>query len=206
MSADAASGGIAAVVLAAGRASRFGAGSRTSKVYALLDGRPLVAHVVAAARSSLASPIVVVTGQAGGLAAAALHHDAPDLIVANPDFATGMASSLRVGLAALPATVAGALVLLADMPLVAPSTLDALIRRFAEEPCDAVVPCFDGRPGNPVLIARGLFAAVMRLGGDAGARTLLKEAGRKVLDCPVEDAGVLVDVDTPEALAALRPR
>ncbi len=195
---------VAAVVLAAGRASRFGAGPDGSKVFALLDGRPLVAHVVATARASGAAPILVVTGHAGHLAEAALHDDMPDRFIANPDHATGLSSSLRAGIAAVPDGASGALVLLADMPLVSAATLQALIRTLALGSCDAVVPEHRGRRGNPVLLARSLFAGVMHLAGDEGARRLLAEPGRRIRSCPVDDPGILADIDTPEALAAAR--
>ena len=197
---------VAALVLAAGRATRFGAGADTSKVYASLEGRALVAHVVALARASRASPVIVVTGHAAHRAAAALEDEPPDRIVGNPDYATGLASSLQAGIAALPTACTAVLVLLADMPLVATATLDALIDRFRAEPCDAVVPSVAGSPGNPVLLGRALFDEVRRLAGDEGARKLLKQPGRKVLDCPVDDPGILADVDTPEALLRLRRR
>ena len=68
---------------------------------------------------------------------------------------------------------------------------------------DAVVPVHEGRRGNPVLISRTLFPALHRLTGDEGARRILADGARRVLACPVDDPGVLVDVDTREALNAL---
>jgi molybdenum cofactor cytidylyltransferase len=192
---------IGAVVLAAGRASRFGAGADDSKVLARLDGKPLVRHVAEAALASRARPVVVVIGHAGAGVRAAL--DGLDAtIVDNPHAASGMAGSLKAGVAALPADCAGALILLADMPRVRARTLDALIAAYAagDRRPDAVAPVFAGRRGNPVLLGRALFGAVAGLEGDVGARALLAEAD--VREIEVDDPGVSIDIDTRAALRA----
>ncbi len=194
---------IAAVVLAAGRGIRFGAPSDDSKVFALLDGRALLSHVVTSAKSSRAGFVVVVTGHAANRAASALRDDPPTAIVHNADYASGMAGSLKTGIAALPPSFDGALVLLGDMPLVASGTLDRLIARFRPEEVDAVVPMYQSRQGNPVLIGRSLFPRIMALTGDEGARRILAEVSSRVVGCSVGDPGVLVDIDTTAALSAL---
>jgi molybdenum cofactor cytidylyltransferase len=194
---------VAAIVLAAGRASRFGAGPGESKVLAEWAGLPLVRHVAMRALAARASPVVVVTGNAAAGVSAALAGLSVTL-VANEDWARGMAGSLETGIAALPAATRGTLVMLGDMPLVCVETLDRLIAAFldAVEP-DAVVPVHGERSGNPVLLGRRLFGAIATLRGDEGARKLLAEPGRTILRCAVDDPGILVDVDTREALAAL---
>ena len=192
---------VGAVLLAAGTASRFRAAdpSLPTKLVARVGGVELVRRVAEAALASRAAPLVVVTGHAAGDVMAAL--DGMPLIRAhNPDYAGGMASSLRTGLGALPADVEGALVLLGDMPGVTAPLLDRLLAAFATEPgCDAVVPVLGGRRGNPALLARGVFAAAMALAGNEGARRLL--AGARVVEVAVDDAAVLLDVDEPSALA-----
>ncbi len=195
---------VAAIILAAGRASRFGAGADDSKVLAALDGTPLVARVATTALGSWAATVHVVIGQAGERVAAAVAGLAVTL-VDNPAYATGMASSLKAGIASLPATCVAALVLLADMPLVKVATLDVLIAAFdsAAGGCDAVVPSYEGGRGNPVLLSRALFDAVALLDGDQGARKLLARPGVRVATCAVDDPGVVLDIDTRAALAAL---
>ena len=195
---------IDAVVLAAGRASRFGAGPFDSKVLAMLDGRPLIAHVLATVADSNVARCVVVTGHAGDVVAKAV--DGFDVTrVHNADYASGLAHSLRAGIAALPSTATGAIILLADMPLVASATLDALITAFRLAPpgTEAIVPVHDGAPGNPILLGRALFGAVAGLHGDEGARRLLAAPARRIVRCPVADAGITADVDTPAGLRAL---
>jgi molybdenum cofactor cytidylyltransferase len=198
---------IGAVVLAAGRSSRFRAagGEEISKLVALLDGKPLVRHAAEAALASRARPVVVVTGHAREAVEAALA-GLPVVFAHNAAFAAGLASSLRAGVAALPADVAGALVLLGDMPRIEAALLDRLIEAFAARPLAlAAAPVHGGRRGNPALLSRALFAALARLEGDEGARRLLGEADpKRIVEVEVESDGVTLDIDTPGELAAAR--
>ena len=197
---------IAAIILAAGQASRFraaaGAAGPETKLVALLDGSPLVRHVAQAALASRARPVIVVTGHAQGAVRAALE-GLPVTFVHNPEYATGLASSLQQGLAQVPPDCDGALVLLGDMPLINAPIIDELIDAFENIPdTKAVAPVRDGMRGNPVLLARALFSAVERLQGDVGARALLAEAKGDVLEVAIASRAVSYDVDTPEALAS----
>jgi molybdenum cofactor cytidylyltransferase len=196
---------IGAVILAAGKSSRFraGGGSDPTKLVAKLDGKPIVRRVVEAALAAKARPIVVVTGYARESVEAAVA-DCDVSLAFNPKFASGLASSLSVGLTAMPRDVVGALVLLGDMPLIEPQLVDALIEAFlAREGALAAIPLTEGRRGNPVLLGRSLFEAAMRLRGDEGARKLigaLNEA--ELVEVEASYMGVTFDVDTPEDLAA----
>ncbi len=198
---------IAAVLLAAGSSSRFRAagGGHSTKLAAPLAGKPLVRHAAEAALASLARPVVVVTGHDRDVVEAALA--GLDIRFAhNPAYADGLASSLKTGIAALPGSVAGALILLGDMPAVTPSLLDRLIAAFGDRPdALAAAPTVGGRRGNPALLARALFAAVAELGGDEGARKLLDNAepGR-VIGLDASGIGAMLDVDTPQSLAEAR--
>jgi molybdenum cofactor cytidylyltransferase len=201
---------IAAIVLAAGRATRFSEGSDVAtKLVAALDGTPLVRHVAKAALLSKARPVIVVTGHQAGEVEATLR-GLDVALAANPDYATGLASSLRRGVGALPPTCAGALILLGDMPLVSAALIDRLIGAFergraASTPAPlAAAPIFAGRRGNPVLVSRALFPAIAKLEGDRGARGLIESLGPRVIECPVEDEAALIDVDTKQALRMLQ--
>lgn len=203
---------VAAIILAAGRSTRFsGRAGAATKLVATLDGKPLVRHVAEAALLSSARPVIAVTGHQGARVEDALR-GLDVAYVDNPDYASGLASSLRRGVDAAPAASAGALILLGDMPLVSGALMNRLIAAFE---CDAasagprplaVAPLRDGRRGNPVLIGRALFAAVATLAGDRGARDLVEAAGDRVMECIVEDDAALIDVDTEEALERLRER
>jgi molybdenum cofactor cytidylyltransferase len=197
---------VAAIVLAAGAASRFrAAGGGSSKLVADLAGKPLVRHAAEAALGSKARRVVVVTGSdrfaveqaLAGLALQFAH---------NADYRLGLAASLKTGVAALPAEVEGVLILLGDMPAVTPALIDKLIAAFEARPeAQAVAPVAGGRRGNPVLLSRSLFPAVSRLTGDEGARRLLAEAtpGR-LIEVAAQGVEATLDVDTPEALIAAR--
>jgi len=198
---------VAAIVLAAGLGSRYRAADRTaaSKLVADLEGKPLVRHAVAAALASRARPVIVVTGHAGDAVRAALD-GLPVRFVDNPHYAEGMATSLQAGVVAVPGAIAGAVVLLGDMPRVTAALIDRLIAAFASDPSvAAVVPLRDGRRGNPVVLSRLLFGAVAELSGDQGARKLLATDPR-VLEVEIADAAIGLDIDTPGQLAELTNR
>jgi molybdenum cofactor cytidylyltransferase len=199
---------VAALVLAAGRSSRFrnAGGAEETKLVAMLGGKPIVLRVVEAALASRARPVIVVVGHARGAVEAALG-GLPVTIVFNPDYATGLASSLRTGLTAAPADAGGALVLLGDMPNVEARLVDALIGALEARPnAQAIAPAEGGRRGNPVLLGRRLFEPARRLEGDEGARRLLaslKESDVVEID-PPPGSDVSFDVDTPSDLVAAR--
>lgn len=191
---------VAGLVLAAGRSTRMG---ERNKLLQNVRGEPLVRHAAKAQLASRAHPVFVVTGHQREQVEAALA--GLDLrFVHNPDFASGLASSVKAGLAALPAEVAGAVVSLGDMPNVTPAVIDRLAETFADSPeAQAVVPTLFGQRGNPVLLARALFPAVAGLSGDQGARRLLDAAGEGIVEVPLDDPAIALDIDTPEALKAL---
>ena len=125
--------------------------------------------------------------------------------VANPDFALGLSSSLKAGIRALPKAVAGALVLLGDMPRIEAAHLDAMLAAFASGMGEAiVVPMHEGRRGNPVLWPAALFREMLALEGDVGARRLMVRHASRVHEIDLGTDAVLMDVDTPEVLARLR--
>lgn len=191
---------IAALVLAAGQARRMG----SNKLLEPLHGKPLLRHAVEAALASQADPVLVVTGHEAERIEAALR-DLAVRRVHNPDYAAGLSTSLHRGLAALPADCDGVIVLLGDMPLIGAGLLNRLIAAFNPvEGRALVVPTLAGKRGNPLLFASRFFAEVQAIQGDQGARQLLGEYPELVAEVAAEDAAVLTDVDTPEALAALR--
>jgi molybdenum cofactor cytidylyltransferase len=193
---------IAAIVLAAGRSTRFGDDRSTTKVVAQFGGAALVRRVAGAALASRASPVIIVTGQAGDLIASALK-DCDVQFVDAPDYAAGLSRSVRAGVAAVPADTGGTIVLLADMPLITPTLIDALIATFEAAPnATAVVPTYAGRRGNPVLLARTLFPTLAKLDGDRGASQILAEI-EGVVECPVSDEAIFADVDTLDDLRYL---
>ncbi|HEV2628930.1 MAG TPA: molybdopterin-binding/glycosyltransferase family 2 protein [Pseudolabrys sp.] len=192
---------VAAVVLAAGRSTRMGA---VNKLIAEIGGKPLVRIAAEQALASHASPVIVVTGHEKDKVAAALA-GLPVRLVHNPDYAEGLGSSLRTGIAAVPAEADGAIVCLGDMPQVDAPLIDKLIAAFDPEKGALVVtPTIDGRRGNPVVWSRRFFPDLMAVQGDIGARNLIGSYAEAVVEVPVAGEGALIDVDTPESLSAVK--
>ncbi|WP_027664883.1 nucleotidyltransferase family protein [Rhizobium leguminosarum] len=192
---------VAIVILAAGKASRMGEGGR-HKLLAEFDGVPLVRRSALTALGADAASVIVVTGHRRSEIEAALDGLALTF-VDNPDYASGMASSLIAGFSSRDADSAeGILVMLADMPGISTTHLDALISAFRNAGGEAVVRAVSqGKPGNPVILPHSLSQAVLRLEGDVGARAIIATSGLPVLDVDVGDAALL-DVDTPEEVLA----
>jgi molybdenum cofactor cytidylyltransferase len=190
---------IAALVLAAGQSSRMGG---RNKLLQEVDGQPLLLHAVDAAEGSRARPVVVVTGHDHANVAALLRSRRLRT-VHNPAHETGMASSLRTGLSALPGDVDGVVVLLGDMPGIQAGTVDRLIAAFDPDGGAAIVAAsVHGRRGNPVLLARRFFPEIREIEGDQGAKPILQAYPDQVRLVECDDA--FTDLDTPEALDAYR--
>ncbi|MFM8607969.1 MAG: NTP transferase domain-containing protein [Hyphomicrobiales bacterium] len=191
---------IAALILAAGRSTRMG----SHKLLEVLGDRALIRHPVDAALASNVRQVFVVTGHNEDTIRATL--SSSDVrFVSNPDFAEGLSSSLKAGVRALPSSIDAAIILLGDMPLITHDLIDQMIDVFNASPqALALVPTYQGEWGNPVLIARKLFPEIETLSGDAGARKLLQSHHADVIEMPVTSDNVLVDLDTPEALAKAR--
>lgn len=191
---------IAGIVLAAGRSSRMGA----NKLLESVNGKPMVRAAVEAAVHGNLSPVIVVTGHEPNKVASML--GGLDTVFAhNPNFAAGLSTSLAAGIAAVPEAWEAACVLLADMPGVTADHVKRLVAAFDPGAHAAIcVPVYKGRRGNPVLFAQRFFPAMMSLQGDVGARRIVKENAAAVREVEMPDAGVLADVDTPDALNRAR--
>jgi nicotine blue oxidoreductase len=186
--------GIAGVLLAAGNGSRLG----QPKALVDLAGSTLAERGVALLGDGGADPVIVVTG--------AVPVELPGVIaVHNPDWENGMGSSLATGLLALSGGDAEAAVIaLADQPLVGPESVRRLIAAFRSG-AGVAVAAYQGRPRNPVLIAREHWPAVLELAdGDTGARPFLRAHPELVALIECGDTGRPDDVDTPEDLARVR--
>lgn len=194
--AESAAGPVDAIVLAAGRSSRMGG---PNKLLATFDGMPLIRRVVEATMAGGARKTVVVTGHQAQRVEAALVGTGVDF-VHNGDFAAGLSTSIKAGLAALDEAAAGALVVLGDMPGVGAGDLRRMVKAFrGSEGRSIVRATHAGKRGNPVLLPRRLFAEIARLEGDAGARHLVENDALPVIDVELGSAATM-DVDTPKAM------
>ncbi|CAN7621048.1 NTP transferase domain-containing protein [Pararhizobium sp. LjRoot238] len=192
---------VAIVVLAAGRSSRMGEGG-SQKLLAEFDGLPLVRRSAQTALESNALSVTVVTGHRRAEIEQVLSGLSVSTIE-NPNYASGMASSLITGISVGAVRHAdGILIMIADMPGVSTEDLNILIAAFHESGARAIVRAVSrGKRGNPVILPRSLKAAILRLEGDIGARHIIETAGAPIIDVEIGDAAHL-DVDTPEAVIA----
>lgn len=182
---------IAGLLLAAGEGRRLG----RPKALVEVDGQRLVDRAVATLAEGGCAPVVVVLGAAVG--------DVPGArVVENPDWATGMGSSLRSGLAALPESVEAVVVALVDQPGVGPGAV-ARLREAYVGGAEAAVATYAGRPRNPVLLGRAVWDEVAALAtGDTGARAWLRVHPDRVTSVPCDDVATPDDIDTADDLAA----
>jgi molybdenum cofactor cytidylyltransferase len=182
-----------------------------NKLLADADGEALVVHAVKAALASQAIEVVVVLGHMAELVRPAIEKAvAPGSrlrFVTNPAFAEGLSTSVRTGIAALGPSVDAAIVQLGDMPGVGAPLLDRLMAAFNPvEGRSICVPTVGGKRGNPVLWARRFFPEMTRLSGDSGAKHLIGEHADLVCEVEMTGEAAIIDIDTPEALAAWRAR
>jgi molybdenum cofactor cytidylyltransferase len=193
----------AAVMLAAGRGTRM---TQENKLLAEVRGKPILRLAVEAVLSSKARPVIVVTGHESERIVGALK-GLDVQVVYNPYYHDGLSSSLKAGLAALPPGTDAVAVALGDMPEISGGLIDRLAAAIHPERGTLIaVPVRHGKRGNPVMWSRRLFEELAKLEGDVGARHLIGIHSEAITEVSVDDDGVLLDVDTQEALAAIRVR
>lgn len=190
---------IAGILLAAGSSTRMG----TNKLTLPFMGKPMVRHAADAALAAGLDPLIVVTGHEAAALRDALAGAAVQF-VHNAHHPDGLSASLRAGLAAVPASCDGALILLGDMPAVTPQIIERVIAAFDPGAGRAicVATAADGRRGHPVLWGRQFFPAMDALSGDQGARALMTAHSSWIAEIDAGSDAPLIDIDTPDALHA----
>jgi molybdenum cofactor cytidylyltransferase len=181
------------VLLAAGSSRRFG----RPKLLAKIDGETLLQRAVRVALGCKASGYVVVLGAN----AARLEQELfgrPVRVIVNRKWRSGLASSLRAGVAALPRSARGVLILLADQVAIGPADLELLMAAWRTAPRRIVTSNSDGVRGPPAIFPRVAFPQFRALRGDEGARSLLRIARGSAIDMAMPRAAV--DVDVPQDL------
>jgi molybdenum cofactor cytidylyltransferase len=199
---DRKSGGLAAIILAAGKSTRMG----EAKQLLRLGESTVLGQTIANVRRAAVDEVVLVLGSS----ADSIRRQLPASllegikVVVNPAYAQGMASSLRAGLTALDPLVDAALIVLADQPFVRPETLNQLGREHRRSKAQIVIPSYQGVRGNPVLLDRSVFAEIMALEGDIGCRAIFGSHTERTVKLEVEDEGILLDIDNQEDYERLR--
>jgi putative nucleotidyltransferase with HDIG domain len=187
---------LAALILAAGYSSRMG----RFKPLLRLGEKMAIEWAAGTFREASVDRVSVVTGYAAAEMEAALRDTGFD-VVHNSDYALGMYSSIRAGLASLSDEVDACYLLPVDIPLVRASTIAALAEHYTARPAPLIYPTFRGQRGHPPLIGRELFAEILAGDGEGGLRALLQR--HQAADVAVADEAILLDMDTPEDYARL---
>jgi molybdenum cofactor cytidylyltransferase len=185
---------ITAIVLAAGCSTRFGA----NKLLQPQQGKAIIRKSVEAILASKVDAVCVVTGSASDLIKTALA-GMPITFADNPDFSSGLSSSLKCGVKSLSVDCDGALIVLGDMPFIAPGIIDRLLASFAPEAGRAIcVPVYQARRGHPVLWGKRFFPELLTLEGDQGAKQLMALHSDLVYELEVDDDAIHIDIDTKD--------
>lgn len=189
---------VATIILAAGKSSRAGA---ANKLLSMLGDKPVIRATAQAALEAAGGQVIVVTGA---------HHqkitntlsDIDVTSVQNADYSNGMGTSIAKGINALAENIQFALLCLGDMPFVQSQTYRKLVTASKDYGTDAIfIPTFHGKRGHPVLWGKRYFRELSTLTGDIGGRDILRQNAEKIIEVPVDDPGILIDLDTPEMLA-----
>jgi molybdenum cofactor cytidylyltransferase len=196
---------IVAVVLAAGLSSRMGKPKQTLRI----GGKSMLEKVLEVFRKSKVDAAVVVLGAREREVRKKVAFKG-EKVVYNPRYAEGMSGSLKLGLTEAGPWAEAVIVALGDQPYITSATVNKLVKAYRDSAAPVVVPVYKGRRGNPVLFDRRIFAQIMRISGDEGAKSVIEKNRSALLEVTVEDQGVLTDIDTPddykEATSAPRRR
>jgi molybdenum cofactor cytidylyltransferase len=190
---------IAVLLLAAGSSRRMG----RPKLLLELGGRTLVRRAVEQALAAGPGEVVVVVGPNRDEMARALAGSGARL-VDNPDHLTGMASSMRVGVAALAPETEAVVVLLGDQPFQGPEVIPALVGEYRASGRPIVVPVYAGQRGNPVLFDRSVFPELLVQQGDQGGRAVITADPARVATVAFESEQPQRDLDTWDDYLAAR--
>lgn len=184
------------ILLAAGASTRFGSPKQLLRV----AGRPLLHTMATRAAEVSGGALIVVLGCGADELAPLLKHS-PGSLVINQGWREGLASSIRAGIARLPTTCAGALLLLADQAAVSADDLQRLAGTWRKQPQYIAAASYGGTCGVPAVFPRSMFRELAQLRGDVGARPLLRRNVDRLVRVSMPSAAL--DVDTPEDLLGL---
>jgi molybdenum cofactor cytidylyltransferase len=188
-----------AIVLAAGASSRFGSPKQLVRV----DGRPLMHTVVSRAVEVAGHSVTVVLGANAADLAPLLRHTSASIVI-NRDWTEGLASSIRAGVARLPGSCTGVMLVLADQAAVTAEDLRRLAGAWRRQPEHIAAAQYGSTLGAPAIFPSSSFRDLAELRGDRGASALFHRNPDRVVRVPMESAGL--DIDTPEDLLRLTPK
>ena len=185
---------IAGIILAAGGSVRMG---DQNKLLETIHGTPMIKKVVQSALNSNLETVYIIIGHEAKLIRQCISDELVHW-VENPAWSSGMASSIRYGIKALKNNYDGAMILLGDMPFIESIIINQLLAQYQKK--KIVVPVKDGRQGNPVLFSSAFFADLKLLGGDKGAKPIIKKNPDSVIIANVLRDTIFHDLDTPDQI------
>jgi len=180
-----------AIILAAGSSSRMG----NPKQLLEWHNRPLLVHAITNIREILHDRVIVVLGAHAELIQTSINLGDVTSVV-NSQWQEGMASSIRAGVQALPASAAAALIMLCDQPLINAEHIQNLLSGWQHAPTHIVVSEYHQSVGVPVVFPAEFFTDLLALKGDRGAKPLILDFKDRLLKIPLPEAEV--DIDKPE--------
>jgi len=193
---------VSAILLAAGESRRMGI---TNKLALAVDGEPLLRHSVKTLLTSHLTELVVVLGHASQEAQALLQGLRVRTVV-NRDYREGQMSSVHCGLEALQRPCDGVMICLADQPLLTVRDIDALIAAFVQRGGSIIVPTYQGRRGNPIVLSYAHRGQILGGGRNLGCKRLIERNPELVTTVEMDNDHVVFDLDTPEDYATLQSR
>jgi len=196
MIAESEAAGLHAIVLAAGGSTRFG----SAKQLVRIGDRPLLSLVAGRAAEVVGHALIIVLGAHAAALTPLLKHS-PGSVVVNRDWREGLASSIRAGVARLPASCAGVLLVLADQACVTAEDLRRLAGAWRRQPLGVAAASYGATIGAPAIFPQHLFGELSQLKGDSGARMLLRRHADHLVKVPMASAAF--DLDTPDDLLQL---
>jgi molybdenum cofactor cytidylyltransferase len=196
MSTESDAAGLHAIVLAAGASTRFG----SAKQLVRIGDRPLLTLVAGRAAEVVGHALIVVLG-AGAAELSPLLKHSPGSVVVNRDWREGLASSIRAGVARLPSSCAGVMLVLADQACVTAEDLRRLAGVWRRQPLCIAAASYAATVGVPAIFPRHHFGELSELKGDNGARALLRRHVDRLVKVPMP--GAAFDLDTPDDLLEL---
>lgn len=185
---------ISAILLAAGESRRMG----SPKALLHYQGQTFIEHSCTAFLTAGVDELIVVLGaRAEEIGRALPSHPALRSVV-NPRYFQGQLSSLMIGIGALSPESEAAIVNLVDHPMVSTETIKAVLDSFRADPLPIVIASYQGKRGHPVLFSSQVYGEILAAPLDQGAKVVVRKDLTRVRELPLDDPGILADIDTPE--------
>lgn len=187
---------IKAVILAAGKSERFG----RNKLLEPIDGKPIIRWIVESTLNSEVDEVIVVLGFEADKVGRVIE-DLPCKKIINPNYESGMSSSVKFGVRNVMEFSEAILIIPGDCPLINKNSINMVIKKYMEVKASIIVATYKGMKGHPILIDKSLFQEIMEISEEKmGLKEVVKKHQEKVLYVETGDPGVILDIDNQEDL------